>query len=135
MKTSGKKEAQTPWATLVASFADDPEVELPAEERGAFGSNGLKVQGRIFAMDRRGDVVVKLPAARVEALVASGKGLRLEMGSRSMKEWLVLLPPRRGWAALVDEARAFVVKAASPGARAASRPPPRKETRRRTRSP
>jgi len=117
VKTPKKKEAPAGWAELVRRFASDPEVQLPADERGAFGSNGLKVCGRIFAMDRRGDVVVKLPAARIDALVAAGKGVRLEMGAgRIMKEWLVLLPPRRGWANLVDEARAFVAQAPGPAA-------------------
>jgi TfoX/Sxy family transcriptional regulator of competence genes len=37
-----------------------------------FGSDGLKVDGKVFALSVRGGLVVKLARARVEGLVASG---------------------------------------------------------------
>jgi hypothetical protein len=38
-----------------------------------FGSNGLKVNGRLFALFTQGTLVVKLPPARVSILVGQGE--------------------------------------------------------------
>jgi hypothetical protein len=81
----------------------------------AFGDNGEKVNGKLFALDVRGALVVKLPKARVDALVAAGKGTRFEPGpGRVMKEWLVVDAPPATRAALKREARAFVDGGAAP---------------------
>lgn len=75
----------------------------------AFGDNGKKVGGKLYALDVRGALVVKLPKARVDALVAAGKGARFQpRPGREMKEWLVVSAPKRAWPALEAEARAFV---------------------------
>ena len=73
-------------------------------------SVGLRVHGKIFAMHNDGDLIVKLPRARVEELVASGEGHPWGPGTgRIMKEWVAVSEPaRHQWAALVGEARAFV---------------------------
>jgi hypothetical protein len=74
----------------------------------AFGDNGEKVGGKLYALDVRGALVVKLPKARVDELVAAGRGTRFEpRPGRIMKEWLVVTAPRAG-PALKEEARAFV---------------------------
>jgi hypothetical protein len=43
-----------------------------------FGSNGLKVDGKLFALFTQGTLVVKLPKERVAALVAKGDGKPFE---------------------------------------------------------
>lgn len=92
---------------LVAAFARDPHVEAPTSSRRAFGSNALKVDGRIFAMLVHGALVLKLPRPRVEALLAAKRGEPFATGrGRVMKEWIVL---RGGsWSQLAREARQFV---------------------------
>jgi len=80
-----------------------------AERRG-FGSRALKVDGKIFASLSSGDrLLLKLPAARVEALIAEGIGERFSTGPcRPKREWVTVAPTHASrWVALADEARAF----------------------------
>ncbi len=111
--------AESAFEAIVEAFAGDAAVTPPAPSRREFGSNGVKAHGRIFAMLVRGDLVVKLPAARVDALVSAGRGARFDAGKgRPMKEWLVVAPGRtlrataEPWLALAREARDFVAVAA-----------------------
>ena len=76
-----------------------------------FGSSGqLKIDGRIFAMLVRGELVLKLPRARVDELVAGEQGVHFDAGKgRPMREWFVLSPTsRRNWLSLAGEAMEFV---------------------------
>ena len=54
---------------LVGEFSDTDGVTLPRGGSG-FGRSALRYHGKIFAMFVRGDLVVKLPAQRVDELVA-----------------------------------------------------------------
>jgi hypothetical protein len=110
-----KKSGDALFAPIVRAFSKDPRVKPPAEDDGAgrprkFGSNGLKVDGRIFAMIVKGRLVVKLPRPRVDALVTSGGGERFDPGhGRVMKEWVTVGPKARAsWLGLAREAREFV---------------------------
>ena len=101
-------EASPAFGRIVAAFARDPRVTVPAEQRGAFGSNGLKLDGKIFAMLVRGSLVLKLPRDVVEALVTSGRGEPFETGGgRAMKEWVVVCGAEATWLRLARDARAF----------------------------
>jgi hypothetical protein len=74
-----------------------------------FGSNGLKVNGKLFALFTQGTLVVKLPKDRVAALVASGVGKPFDPGhGRLMKEWLAVTSTKAGWVDLAKEAHRFV---------------------------
>ena len=80
-------------------------------EGTGFGSNpGLRVAGKIFAMVSRGKLVVKLPAERVDQLVADGVATRFDAGKgRPMKEWAsVPAKHSRRWSRLATEALEFV---------------------------
>ena len=63
-------------------------------------------------MVSRGRVTLKLPAARVAALIASGTARSFDAGKgRPMKEWVALRSlPRDEQIALATEALAFVRK-------------------------
>ena len=94
---------------LTNAFADTPGVTMPGAGRG-FGSGALRYRRRIFALLTDGRLVVKLPAARVDALVAAGHGTRFDANKgRPMREWLRLDPGSRlRWKRLAAEALAFV---------------------------
>jgi hypothetical protein len=104
------------FAKLVSDLAADEATAAIAREYAArrarggdkFGDHGLKVGGKIFAMVSRERFVVKLPRARVDALVAAGQGEPFTSGGRVMKEWLVVTAPRLSWLKLAREALAFV---------------------------
>lgn len=100
------------FGKLAAGFADDRAVSLPGEGQG-FGSGGLRYKGKIFAMMTRGRLVVKLPSARVDSLVASGDGAKFDGNKgRPMREWFMLDPESRlDWEALACEALVFVSRA------------------------
>lgn len=87
-------------------------AEDPGLERGRMmRAYGLKTSGKFFAMEVDGDLVVKLPAERVEELVAGGAGQPFEVGGRRMREWLRLPPlDDEAWAAHMREARGFVAE-------------------------
>jgi hypothetical protein len=73
-------------------------------------ATGLKTGGRFFAMVVRGELVVKLPAGRVDELEANGTGRRFEPGKgRRMREWIGLTPAdEAACVAYMAEARGFV---------------------------
>ena len=73
-------------------------------------ATGLKAGGRVFAFPRRGELVLKLPAARCTALVEEGVARRFDKGDgRPLREW-VAVPEASAerWEELAREARAFV---------------------------
>ena len=98
---------------LVGELIDQPGVSFGKDEPGAtnrFGSNALKVGGKIFAMLVRGSLVVKVPRKRVDELVDAGEGTRFDpRGGRPMTEWLVLDPASElDWTSLATEAMRYV---------------------------
>ncbi len=103
-------DVQERYSEVVRALSGEPRVQV-GEGGQRFGSSGLQVDGHIFAMvSSRGEYVVKLPRARVDALVDAGVGHRFDPGhGRLMKEWLALEPGTDAdWTALAREALAFV---------------------------
>jgi hypothetical protein len=118
-KTPMKVEPSTsgdPRVTkLLKAFKADPHlapvVDAFEASKGArkFGSNGLKVNGKLFALFTQGTLVVKLPKVRVAALVAARLGTPFDPGhGRLMKEWLTVTSPKASWTELAKEAHEFV---------------------------
>jgi hypothetical protein len=94
------------FAKVVSTFAEQPDVKFGR----MFGSSSvLNVDGKIFAMCRKGELVVKLPKERVDELVQMRKGTRFEPGhGRIMKEWIVIPAKKENWQKLSKEAYSFV---------------------------
>jgi hypothetical protein len=100
------------FVPVVKAFAKDRRVTSGGK---SFGSSGLKVDGKLFAMiSSRGLFVVKLPRKRVDQLVQLGSGRPFDPGhGRLMKEWVELDGAEASWIGLAREARAFVGAAKS----------------------
>jgi hypothetical protein len=104
-------------AKLLAVFRADPALApvIDAFERAngqhgrKFGSNGLKVNGKLFALFTQGTLVVKLPKDRVAELVATKVGRQFDPGhGRLMKEWLTVTSAKASWIDLAKEAHDYV---------------------------
>jgi hypothetical protein len=93
---------------LVDELVGCPGVTPPRGGSG-FGRSALRWEKKIFAMVVRGRLVLKLPASRVDALVAGGDGVRFDANKGTpMKEWFSLDPESRlVWLPLAREALDF----------------------------
>ena len=118
-KRSAPKKASP--AELVIPASMKPMVAAVEKLKGVtvekgWGSSSvaLKVRGKVFAMLVREGLVFKLPASRVDALVAALGAARFDPrgDGRVMKEWLVLPPEAKDRVALAREALEFVGAAA-----------------------
>jgi TfoX/Sxy family transcriptional regulator of competence genes len=96
------------YGSLVDELLSSTDATL--SDKKGFGSSGLWVGGRLFAMLVEDRLVVKLPRQRVEALIAAGEGERFDPGhGRLMKEWLTVAPTsEERWLPLASEALEFV---------------------------
>jgi len=92
------------------AFARDRRVSRGSKTGRGFGSTGLKVDGKLFALvSSRREFVVKLPRARTQALVAEGVGVFWDPGhGRLMKEWIAIGDNDARWLELAKEVRSFV---------------------------
>ena len=99
------REAQF-WALAEGPFAN------PAVTRSTMmGFPCLRINGAFFACVERstGDLIVKLPAARVSELVGSGHGIPFAPNGKVFREWVALpVLDKVDWATLLAEAQGFV---------------------------
>ena len=90
----------------------EPMLTQPGVTRSTMmGLPCLRIDGQFFgSFDRRtGDLLVKLPEARVDQLLAAGRADTFAPSGRRFREWAAISPGRqRSWPALLEEARAFV---------------------------
>jgi len=84
-------------------------LHLPRVSRAAmFGSDGLRVGVKFFAfVGRDGQLIVKLPVAQADGLVAAGLATRVQGGRATMGEWIGIPSPDQGctdqWRDLISE--------------------------------
>ena len=106
-----KQDART--AEHAALFWDtvEPLLGEPGVDEGTMmGYPCVRVGGVFFAMPKHdtGDLVCKLPAARVAELVTDGTGHPFGPGEKVFKEWVrVGRDHHDAWAGLLREARSF----------------------------
>ena len=78
-----------------------------------FGHACLKIGGKVFACEHEGELLLKLPPERIDALKAAGAHDFEPMG-RKMNGWVKWPPageePVAEWIGLAEEAKAFVVE-------------------------
>ena len=91
-----------PYASVKAHFEEVAGVTVNAGR----GAQGLKVGKKMFAMFSKGDLLLKLPPERVEALVAAGRGLPYDPGTGKVMKNYVVIPAakKRSWIKLCEEA-------------------------------
>jgi hypothetical protein len=99
------------YAALEAHFLAQPGI-IRQVKRG-FAEGGLMTAGKLFAVRHKDDqLLLKLPAGRVAALLDTGKGAPFVAGmggGRVMKEWVLAQPDAaEDWLSLAGEAEAFV---------------------------
>ncbi len=90
----------------------EPLLATEGVERSTMmGYPCLRVNGAFFASvhPESGNMIVKLPAHRVEAMIASESGIAFAPNGRKFREWVqVSGQDRELWARLLEEAREFV---------------------------
>ena len=99
------------WA-IAASHFEAPDVE----QGTMMGSRCLRVGGEFACMvdTRNGQLIVKLPAARVRELIEEGTTEPFAPAGRVFKEWTgVIGDTPESWAPLIGEAVAFARSQAS----------------------
>jgi TfoX/Sxy family transcriptional regulator of competence genes len=94
------------FATICAWQLADGKVAVSR----MFGTNCLKVSGKVYAMEFKGALVVKLAKSRAASLVSSGLATVFDPGhGRPMKQWIAVDPAGQlDWASLVEEAKSVV---------------------------
>jgi hypothetical protein len=101
-------EPEIRYQDLIDDLLSCPGVTPPQGGSG-FGRGAIRFQKKIFAMFVRGRLVLKLPAGRVDELVAAGEGVRFDANKGTpMREWFSLnLESSLPWAPLAREALEF----------------------------
>jgi TfoX/Sxy family transcriptional regulator of competence genes len=106
----GGADAEAMYSRIVEDELKDERVTLGK----MFGASGLRIDGKVYAMVVKGQLVVKLPRERVTELALAEGAEPFMQGGRVMKEWAAVEPTAAvDWRSLVGEAKRFVGKIAS----------------------
>lgn len=99
-----------PAIDLFCKVAAHHGVAWTLSDSPKFGSNALRVKGKIYAaLTRSRCLLLKLPQARTVELLAAKRAERFESGGRMMNGWIILTPAQaKHWIELSDEACTFV---------------------------
>ena len=110
-RTVGEKSAaEKCYESIASAMLKRRGVTHPTKTRKGFGSSALWIADRkMFAfLSSREEFTVKLPREKVDALVASGGGRRMDPGrGRPMKEWIGLNFDSN-WEDLAEESMNYV---------------------------
>jgi len=89
----------------------EPHLASGAERSTMMGHPCLRVDGEFFASlePKSGNMIVKLPANRVDELVGAEIGLDFAPNGRRFREWCAISEASQDrWEPLLTEARQFV---------------------------
>jgi TfoX/Sxy family transcriptional regulator of competence genes len=94
------------FAAVIDALSSEPGVT----KGRMFGSDGLKVGKRVFAMEVKGKLVVKVSLDRASELRDAGVAEPFDPGhGRPMKQWVAIAPRAKvDWIRLSREALAYV---------------------------
>lgn len=94
-----------PYAEVRAHFSQVDGVEVTAGR----GAQGMKLDGKMFVMFHKGQLLVKLEPMRVSEVIASGEGLPHDPGTGTPMKNRVLIPDtKKGlWIAYCEESRQY----------------------------
>lgn len=94
------------YGALKEHFAKNKDVELPK----AKGAQGLKHNGKMFAMFHKGDLLLRFSTERAQELIKDRKGLAHDPGTGKPMKDRVLVPAtkKRTWIKLCEESLRFV---------------------------
>ena len=103
-----RRAAQDLFDELAADLLGRPGITRAR----MFTSEGLRVNGKFFAFPgSAGTLIVKLPSGQATELVAAGRASSVQVGRRTMREW-VGVPLQKSsaarWAKLMNEAERYV---------------------------
>src|SRR5215831_9927498 len=101
--------------TLFDELAGEQLQQPGVGRRRMFGRDGLNVNGRWFAFLDRDRLVLKLPPATTDALLAAGEATTAEKTSPTMRRWVSVPLPEPGsdrWRELLAEAHSQAVSSA-----------------------
>ncbi|MDY0908007.1 hypothetical protein [Microbacterium sp. CFBP9034] len=103
---AAQERAHAIFDPIAADYLRRPDVDIGP----MFGSEGLRVRGKVFAfVGFRGGLVVKVPEARANEVIETRMAERMVMRDRPMREWLIVGPDRADlWPPLVAEAFAYL---------------------------
>lgn len=89
----------------------DPIMAMPGVSEGTLmGFPCVHINGNFMATadHRSGDLIVKLPKTRVQALITAGEGEAFAPAGRVFKEWVkVVERDKDKWESLILEAKEF----------------------------
>jgi len=92
---------------IAERYLERPDVDIGP----MFGSQGLRVRGKVFAfVGHLGGLVVKVPESRATELVEEGVAERMVIRERTMREWLTIGigAGAQRWDGLLGEAFAYL---------------------------
>lgn len=100
-------DPKTTWSQIERA---ELEIEGVGAGTGFGRSVGLRIRGKIYAIQNDDELILKLPRDRVEELIDTGTGRAWGPGTgRVMREWIAIAYAHRAeWLPLTEEARTFV---------------------------
>ena len=111
---SGRRAQRAEGQRLLDSLALDYLDRDDVSRASMFGSTGLQVNGKFFAVSgAEGQLVTKVPAAQAETLLVKGEVGQVRAGRSPMRAWISVPVPVAGdgpgqWRALLGDAYDYV---------------------------